>query len=170
MMQFKFIPLMFHKSPQRCLKHRLSKTEIKHKHVNKYAHIGNSSGSSLSLGPGQLWLNLDPFRLLALPFGIAFHHQLVLLSYHTILLLPYHFLKLVSFLGANRTKSTSVGPWLLRGAIKIPEYNTIQYNTVFTWIEISSIVTSFANVNVTSPSINVAFFPLHDHYHHRHHQ
>src|SRR6218665_1650 len=32
-------------------------------------------GSSLSLGLRQLWQNLDPFRLLALPFGIAFHHQ-----------------------------------------------------------------------------------------------
>src|SRR6218665_3469066 len=29
------------------------------------------SRSSLSLGLGQLWLNLDPFRLLALPFGIG---------------------------------------------------------------------------------------------------
>src|SRR6218665_1001524 len=50
-------------------------------------------GSSLSLGLGQLWLNLDPFRLLALPFGIAFHNQLVLLSYRPIFLRPYHFLK-----------------------------------------------------------------------------
>jgi len=32
-------------------------------------------------------------------------------------LLPYHFLKPVSFLGANRSKSASVGPRLLRGAI-----------------------------------------------------
>ena len=43
--------------------------------------------------------------------------QLVVLSYHPIFLHPYHFLKLVSFLGANRTKSASVCPWLLRGAI-----------------------------------------------------
>jgi len=35
----------------------------------------------------------NPFRLLALPFGIAFHHQLVL-CYHPIFLLPYHFLSL----------------------------------------------------------------------------
>src|SRR6218665_3244467 len=85
--------------------------------------------SSLSLGLGQLWLNLDPFRLLVLPFGIAFHHQLVLLSYHPIFLLPYHFLKFVSFLGANRTKSASVGPRLLKcGIINTSiQYNTIQY-------------------------------------------
>src|SRR6218665_2900126 len=55
--------------------------------------------------------------LLPLLFGIAFHLQLVLLSFHPIFLLPYHFLKLVSFLGANRTKSASVCLWLLRGAI-----------------------------------------------------
>src|SRR6218665_1969508 len=72
---------------------------------------------SLSLGLGQPWPSLDPFLLLALLFGIAFHLQLVLLSYHPIFLRPYHFLKLVSFLGANRTKSASVCPWLLRGAI-----------------------------------------------------
>src|SRR6218665_2271692 len=41
------------------------------------------------------------FPLLALLFGIAFHLQLVLLSYHPIFLRPYYFLKLVSFLGAN---------------------------------------------------------------------
>src|SRR6218665_1682339 len=73
--------------------------------------------SSLSLGLGQPWPCLDPFQLLALLFVIAFHLQLVLLSYHPIFLRPYHFLKLVSFLGANRTKSASVCPWLLRGAI-----------------------------------------------------
>ena len=56
------------------------------------------------------------FPSLALLLGIAFHLQLVLLSY-PICLRPYHFLKLVSFLGANRTKSASVCPWLLRGAI-----------------------------------------------------
>src|SRR6218665_1790237 len=55
--------------------------------------------------------------LLHLLSGIAFHLQLVLLSYHPICLRPYHFLKLVSFLGANRTKSASVCLWLLRGAI-----------------------------------------------------
>src|SRR6218665_1639232 len=76
-----------------------------------------TGNSSLSLGLGQLWLNLDPFRLLALPFGIAFCHQLVLFSYRPIFLLPYHFLKRVSFLGANRTKSASVGLRLLRRAI-----------------------------------------------------
>jgi len=52
-------------------------------------------GSSLSLGPGQPWPCLDLFPLLALVFGIAFHLQLVLLSYHPIFLRPYHFLKLV---------------------------------------------------------------------------
>src|SRR6218665_1776079 len=50
--------------------------------------------------------------MLCLLFGIAFHLQLVLLSYHPIFLRPYHFLKLVSFLGANRTKSASVCLWL----------------------------------------------------------
>src|SRR6218665_447067 len=60
-------------------------------------------GSSLSLGLGQLWPCLDHF-----PFGITFHLQLVFLSYHPIFLRPYRFLKLVSFLGATRTKSTSV--------------------------------------------------------------
>jgi len=39
---------------------------------------------------------------MALPCGIDFHLQLVLLSYHPIFLRPFHFLKLVSFLGANR--------------------------------------------------------------------
>src|SRR6218665_2516518 len=46
-----------------------------------------------------------------------FHFQLVLLSFPPILLRPYLFLKLVSFLRANRTKSASVGPRLLRGAV-----------------------------------------------------
>ena len=71
--------------------------------------------SSTSLG--QLWQTLDPFRLLALPFGIVFHLQLVLLSYNPILLSSYHFIKLVSFLEANRTKSASVDPRLVKGAI-----------------------------------------------------
>src|SRR6218665_2952689 len=74
-------------------------------------------GSFMSLGLGQPWLCLDLLLLLPLLFGIAFHPQLVLLSYHPIFLRPYHFLKLVSFLGANRTKSASVCLWLLRGAI-----------------------------------------------------
>ena len=81
-----------------------------------YSHVLWSLGIG-QLGLGQLWLNLDPSRLLALPFGLAFHHQLVLLSYHPILVLPYHSLKFVSFLRANRTKSASVGPRLLRGAL-----------------------------------------------------
>src|SRR6218665_1988510 len=72
-------------------------------------------GSFLSHGLGQPWPCLDLLPLLPLLFGIAFH--LVLLSYHPIFLRPYHFLKLVSFLGANRTKSASVCLWLLRGAI-----------------------------------------------------
>src|SRR6218665_3384522 len=76
-----------------------------------------TGGSSLSLGLGQPWPCLDPFPLLPLLFGIAFHLQLVLPSYHPIFLRPYHFLKLVSFLGANRTTSASVCLWLLRGAI-----------------------------------------------------
>src|SRR6218665_1072352 len=87
-----------------------------------------TGGSSLSLGLGQPWPCLDLLPLLAILFGIAFHLQLVFLSYHPIFLRPYHFLKLASFLGANRTKSTSVCPWLLRGAIQILKYNTIQYN------------------------------------------
>src|SRR6218665_541119 len=75
-----------------------------------------TGGSFLSLGLGQPWPCRDLLPLLALLFGIAFHLQLVLLSYHPIFLRPYHFLKLVSFLGANRTKSASVCLWLLRGA------------------------------------------------------
>src|SRR6218665_3963829 len=74
-------------------------------------------GSVMSLGLGQPWPCLDLLPLLPLLFGIAFHPQLVLLSYHPIFLRPYHFLKFVSFLGANRTKSASVCLWLLRGAI-----------------------------------------------------
>src|SRR6218665_2085575 len=74
-------------------------------------------GSFMSLGLGQPWPCLDLLPLLPLLFGIAFHPQLELLSYHPIFLRPYHFLKLVSFLGANRTKSASVCIWLLRGAI-----------------------------------------------------
>src|SRR6218665_47722 len=67
------------------------------------------------------------FSLIALLVGIAAPLQLVLLSYHPIFLhvRPYHFLNLVSFLGANRTKSASVCLWLLRGAIQILKYNTI---------------------------------------------
>src|SRR6218665_3222424 len=76
-----------------------------------------TGGSFLSFGLGQPWPCLDLLPLLPLLFGIAFHLQLVLLSYHPIFLRPYHFLKLVSFLGANRTTSASVCLWLLRGAI-----------------------------------------------------
>src|SRR6218665_1588649 len=71
----------------------------------------------VSLGLGQPWPCLDLLPLLPLLFGIAFHPQLVLLSYHPIFLRPYPFLKLASFLGGNRTKSASVCLWLLRGAI-----------------------------------------------------
>src|SRR6218665_1132079 len=74
-------------------------------------------GSFMSFGVGQPWPCLDLLPLLPLVFGIAFHPQLVLLSYHPIFLRPYHFLKLVSFLGANRTNGASVCLWLLRGAI-----------------------------------------------------
>src|SRR6218665_2939209 len=63
------------------------------------------------------WRCLDLLPLLPLLFGIAVHLQLVFLSYHPIFLRPYHFLKLVSFLGDNRTTSASVCLWLLRGAI-----------------------------------------------------
>jgi len=35
--------------------------------------------------------------------------------YPPVFLRPYHFLKLVCFLGAYRTKSASVSPWLLKG-------------------------------------------------------
>src|SRR6218665_155972 len=51
-------------------------------------------GSFLSLGLRQPWPCLDLLLLLPLLFGIAFHLQLVLLSYHPIFLRPYHFLKL----------------------------------------------------------------------------
>src|SRR6218665_1351118 len=70
--------------------------------------------------------NIKTQAILLLCRLIAFHLQLVLLSYHPIFLRPYHFLKLVFFLGANRTKSASVCLWLFRGAIYILEYNTIQ--------------------------------------------
>src|SRR6218665_4012114 len=73
-------------------------------------------GSFFSLELGQPWPCLDLLPLFPLLFGIAFHLQLVLLSCHPIFLRPY-LLKLVSFLGANRTKSASVCLWLLRGAI-----------------------------------------------------
>src|SRR6218665_836972 len=82
-------------------------------------------GCPTSLGLGQPWPCLDLFPLLALLFGIAFHLQLVLLPYHPIFLRPCHFLKSVSLLGANRTKSASVCSWLLRGAIQILKYNTM---------------------------------------------
>ena len=65
--------------------------------------------------------------------GIAFHLQLVLLSYHPIFLRPNHFLKLVSFLGANRTKRVSVwGLYIYNTWIQynIIQYNTIQYSTI----------------------------------------
>src|SRR6218665_2668 len=57
------------------------------------------------------------FSVIAPSLLIAFHLHLLLLSHHPIFLRPYHFLKLVSFLGANRTKSASVCLFLLRGAI-----------------------------------------------------
>src|SRR6218665_506257 len=41
---------------------------------------------------GQPWPCLDLLPSLPLLFGIAFHLQLVLLSYHPIFLRPYHFL------------------------------------------------------------------------------
>src|SRR6218665_3789243 len=47
-----------------------------------------------------------------LPPSARFFH-----SYHPIFLCTYHFLKLVSFLGANRTKSASVCLLLLRDDI-----------------------------------------------------
>src|SRR6218665_592033 len=43
---------------------------------------------------------------------------MVLHSHHPIFLHPYHFLKLVSFLGAKRTKGASVGPRLLGALYK----------------------------------------------------
>src|SRR6218665_1958452 len=74
-------------------------------------------GSFMSLGLGQPWPCLDLLPLLPLLFGIVFHLQLVLLSYHSIFLRSYHFLKLVSFLGASPTKTSSVCLWMLKGAI-----------------------------------------------------
>src|SRR6218665_979222 len=76
-----------------------------------------TGGSFYFLGLGQPWPCLDLLPLLRLLFGIAFHLQVVLLSYRPIFLRPYHYLKLVSFLGANRIKSASVCLWLLRGVI-----------------------------------------------------
>ena len=94
-----------------------------------------TGGSFLFLGLGQPWPCLDLLPLLPLLFGIAFHLQLVLLSCHPIFLHPYNFLKLVSFLGANRTKSASFGPRpkeLSRDAIQVLEYNTTQYKMAYT--------------------------------------
>src|SRR6218665_1201252 len=49
-------------------------------------------------------------------------------SYHSIFLRHYHFLKPVSFLGDNRRKNASIGPWLLRGYINTSiQCNTIQF-------------------------------------------
>src|SRR6218665_3658433 len=76
------------------------------------------------------WPCLNLLSLLPLLFGIAFHLQLVLLSYHPIFLRPYHFLKLVSFRGANRTKSASVCLWLLKGKKKILKKKKKQHNTL----------------------------------------
>src|SRR6218665_216513 len=70
----------------------------------------------------------------------------MLLSYHPIFLRPYHFLKLVSFLGASRTKSASVCPWQLRGAIQIRKYNTIHPST-------------HSIINPTHPSIHTYIHP-----------
>src|SRR6218665_740660 len=88
------------------------------------------------------------FSVLILPFRIAFHLQLVLLSYHSIFLRPYHFLKLVSFLGATRTKSASVCPWLWWGAIETLGYNTIQYNLC--WFSYRSLPHHFLSMTVLS--------------------
>src|SRR6218665_507253 len=44
-----------------------------------------TGGSSLSLGLGQPWPYLDPFPLLSFLFGIAFHHQRVLLCQQDLL-------------------------------------------------------------------------------------
>jgi len=51
---------------------------------------------------------------------------LFIISYPQISLHPFLFIKIFSFLGANRTKSTSVDPRLLRALYKY--LNTIQYN------------------------------------------
>src|SRR6218665_1169334 len=85
-----------------------------------YDVLGCVTFNSRRLGTGHLgqpWPYLDHLPLLPLLSGIAFHLQLALLSYHPIFLRPHHFLKLVSFLGANRTKSASVCLWLLMGAM-----------------------------------------------------
>ena len=79
-------------------------------------------GSSLFLGLGQPWPCLDPFPsfpLLPLLLGIAIHLQLVLLSYLSMSLALRK-----TFLGANRIKSASVCPWLLKALYKY--LNTIQ--------------------------------------------
>src|SRR6218665_84677 len=96
---------------------------ITQKRVGYHKCISHIPSSSMSLdsrdlfvlGLGQLRLNLDPFSLLAHSFGIAFPLQF--LSSPPLFLHPYPFLELVSFLGANQTKSASVGPRLFMGAI-----------------------------------------------------
>ena len=55
----------------------------------------------------------------------------VLLSYHPIFLLPYHILKLVSFLGTNRTKAPPLASGrreALYKYLKTIQYNWILYN------------------------------------------
>src|SRR6218665_2019217 len=77
--------------------------------LNAYSPLRCENKTDQELfGQGQPWPCLDPFPLLALLFEIAFHLHLVLLSYLPIFLRPCQFLKLVSFLGANRTKSAYV--------------------------------------------------------------
>ena len=93
-------------------------------------------GSFLSLGLRQPWPCLDLFPLFPLLFGIAFHLQLVFLSYHTIFLRPYQFLKLVSFLGANQTKSACL-PMAVEGRY----INTwIQCNTIHVRVKVLNTV------------------------------
>src|SRR6218665_3766531 len=92
--------------------------------IHAYIHTYTCIRAYVHMYMYVIYVCLDLLPLLPLLFGIAFHLQLVLLSYHPSFLSPYHFLKLVTFLGANRTKSASVCLWLLGSAIQILEYNT----------------------------------------------
>ena len=118
-------------------------TKIKCEHMWMCDEIDDRNVSTM-LTMQLMWAPCSQcMPLLPLLFGIAFHLQLVLLSYHPIFLRPYHFLKLVSFLGANRTKS---GCW---GSL-YKYLNTIQYNAanVSTLLTMQLMWASFHNASV----------------------
>ena len=69
------------------------------------------------------------FSLLALPFGISFHLQVVLLSYRPTFLCPYHFLKLL-FSWRISNQKRLCWPTAVEGRY----INTwIQYNTIWVY-------------------------------------